>query len=875
MLISTLPVGAQLVTGVVKDNSGIPVPGATVMVKNTYSGVVTDENGKWQLRIQPGRTVLVISMLGYATIEKEIMVSRAGTEIETVLQASVTQLNEALIVADTRDLGKEIMQKVRDKRKDFNNSLDVYQCRVYRKLSQMRDEPKDIFDSIRDANSDSLSNVSGSEMLKTPKERRAKRKSERLERKEARKRRKAHADTLKVMRDTARVQHVGDLSEAILDVYKFNNVSREQFSAENTYDLISIEDYVYISIGYQEEGLSIDNMQFVFSSPYMIFNNATDWEFNFYQPQMRKEMLCQQPLVSPLSPMGPTLYKYDYAGLTYDDSTKIFKIKVTPIFPNDALFTGYISVRDSIFCLEEVALEVNPNALTMVNSFSIHQKYTMPDPDHSVPSETIIEYGIKEGRVNFVTTGTSVYSGYVFSADSSEFKKHSLEMARYDDDALKRDSAWWCRNRPLPLADSEISYSEYIDSLRNVYSGEEFTRKLDSAYNHIDIWSFLIKGVRHRDRDHQIEYFIAPLPAQVNVFGIGGYRHSLSGSFNKRFKNDYLLDTDLDINYGFNNHDLRGRFGAGLTYVPKKFVRTYFRFGDYYDMINNNPSITSAFSRSNYARTQMFSVSQRMEIVNGLFGELTFEHSDQQAISGMQMDSWSNGLFGEINEPIDFERYIKSEIKFNFVYRIRQRYMIKGNRKILLGSKWPDLTFTWRKGIPGFLHSEVNFDYLEFGAGDYVRLNRFGISNWEFLMGSYVNRKNLRILENKFFRGSDDFFFSNPLVSFQLLGPTLSTSSAFVRGNYIHHFEGIFDKLPLIGRLKLSVAGGGGFLLMEENHFRHGEFFAGLEKPIRIRRELFRFGIYAVTSDNNFAKADFTIKFGISSYDLFRKKWDY
>jgi len=865
----------QVVSGTVRDNAGLPVPGATIVIKNTYTGVVSDENGQWKLSTHGGKVVLVFSMLGFSTIEKELVVPRSGISVETVMQQSVTQLNEALIVADTRDLGKEIMQKVRDRRRLYQNSLDEYQCDVYRKLSQMRDEPKMMYDSLKQSKEDSLSQASGSELLKTPKERRVKRKAARKQRREDRRFRKSHPDTTIVVMDTARVQHIGSLNELVSNDVVRSGTSRSLIQAENTYDPNKLEDFVYISVGYEEEGLEVDHMQYVYSNPYMVFNSSEDWTFNFYDPQLKKEMLCQQPLVSPLSPMAPSLYKFDYAGLDYQDSVKVFKIKVTPLFPNDALFRGYIYVRDSTFDLVEIDLSISPQGLTMVDSFRIHQEYKLIDNVRSVPAVETIEYGIREGRVKMLMTGTSVYSAYQFSVDSVAFKKNSLEMARYEEDALKRDSVWWAGERPFPLLKSESIYSNYVDSLRSVYSGEEFMLKLDSAYNHIDIWSFLFKGISHRDRKHQIEYYIGALPTQINLFGIGGYRHNLSGNFRKRFKNENLIDLDADLSYGFNNSDLRGKAGIGFTYVPQKFVRTYIGFGDYYDMINNNPSITSAFSRSNYARTKMVNVSQRMEIVNGLFAELTFEHSDQQAIKDMQMDSWSNQIFGEINEPIDFDRYIKSELRLNMVYRIRQKYMFKGNRKILLGSTWPDLSFTYRKGIQGLFGSEVDFDYIEFGAKDYVRLNRYGISNWSFMMGSFINRSNLRILENKFFRGSDDFFFSNPMESFQLLGPTLSTSSAFIRGNYIHHFEGIFDKVPLLGRLKLSVAAGGGFLLMDENHFRHGEFFGGLEKPIRIRRELFKFGVYAVTSDNSITKADFTLKFGISFYNAFRRKWDY
>ena len=81
-------------------------------------------------------------------------------------------------------------------------------------------------------------------------------------------------------------------------------------------------------------------------------------------------------------------------------------------------------------------------------------------------------------------------------------------MVRYEDEALERDSSWWTMNRKIQLTNQEIIYSDYVDSLRNVFSGDEFTRRLDSAYNHIDIWSFLIKGIRHRNREHQTEFYI-------------------------------------------------------------------------------------------------------------------------------------------------------------------------------------------------------------------------------------------------------------------------------------------------------------------------------------------------------------------------------
>jgi hypothetical protein len=870
-LIQSFCADAQVVSGVVRDEKGEPIPGANIVIKNSYTGVIADQNGDWKMQVRPGKYVLVFSLIGFSTVEKEVVVQYLPIEIETILQESVTQLNEALIVADTRDLARDVMQQVRKKRKDYVDILDVYTCNTYRKQSLLRDDPKSFRDSINKATSDSLKRVSGFETL-TPKQKRQARRYERkLKRHKVKEDKKNWGDA-----DTMRVQYISSLDERVAQLTVFGQNTFESIDAENEYLPHSPENYIYMSIGYDEEGIQIDNMQYVYTNEYLLFKNASDWDFNFYSPTLKKDILATQPLVSPLSPLGPTLYRYDYVGLAYDDSVKIFRIKVTPIFPNDALFSGYIGIRDSSFSLYDLDLEINKAALISVDEFRIRQKYAMAEPGKPVPVITQIEYKIEEGKSKITTTATSWFSNYRFNADSTGFKRNSLEVQRFDSQAYNRDSLWWTKHRVLPLSDDELKYAFSVDSMNLVLSSDSFLLRVDSIYNRIDIWRITLQGISHRNRPKGIQYFINPLISQPNFFGIGGYRHSVGFNVKKRFNNDFLAETETDLNYGFNNHDLRGRLGFGLTYVPLKFVRTFVRFGDYYDMINNNPSVSSAFSRSNYARTKMFSISQRMEIINGLFGELTFEHSDQQAINNMQMDSWSNSLFGTVNEPIDFDRYVKSEFRLNLVYRIRQKYMIKGNRKILLGSKWPDITFMWRKGIPGLMKSEVNFDYLEIGAGDYVKLNRWGISNWSFMMGAFVNKKSLRILEHKYFRGSDPFFFSNPLNSLQLLGPTLSSSSTFMRGNYIHHFDGaILGKVPLLSKMHLSLAGGGGFLMMKENGFRHGEVFAGLEKTFRIRLQRFRFGLYAVTSDNNFEQAVFTFKFGISLYDVSSRKWDY
>lgn len=60
-----------LVNGTVKDNLGEGVPGASVQVKGTSQGTITDLDGKFSLNVPNKNSILVISFIGYTTVEQK------------------------------------------------------------------------------------------------------------------------------------------------------------------------------------------------------------------------------------------------------------------------------------------------------------------------------------------------------------------------------------------------------------------------------------------------------------------------------------------------------------------------------------------------------------------------------------------------------------------------------------------------------------------------------------------------------------------------------------------------------------------------------------------------------------------------------------
>lgn len=83
------------VNGIVKDATGETVIGASVMVKGTKTGTVTDFDGKFHVECTPGAT-LVISYIGYQTQEV-----KAADGMNVVLQEVANDLNEVVVTGYT------------------------------------------------------------------------------------------------------------------------------------------------------------------------------------------------------------------------------------------------------------------------------------------------------------------------------------------------------------------------------------------------------------------------------------------------------------------------------------------------------------------------------------------------------------------------------------------------------------------------------------------------------------------------------------------------------------------------------------------------------------------------------------------------------
>lgn len=90
------------VKGVVKDNKGNPVSGASVAIKDSYDGGTTDSAGKYSFKtFEKGDQLLQISSIGFKPFEQTLKLESGTLTIDATLKQEISELTAVVISAGT------------------------------------------------------------------------------------------------------------------------------------------------------------------------------------------------------------------------------------------------------------------------------------------------------------------------------------------------------------------------------------------------------------------------------------------------------------------------------------------------------------------------------------------------------------------------------------------------------------------------------------------------------------------------------------------------------------------------------------------------------------------------------------------------------
>lgn len=822
-------VNAQFVLkGKVTDEAGNPIPAVRVYQENTTYGMITDYNGDYFLEF-PEATSYVIHFksLGRKDTIIEISITQKVTIFDVVLYETIQELESVEVVTKKTNVANGIIKHVQENRKYFAQQFESYTCKTYLKTSLEKEKRKP----------DESDSTAG--------------------------------EPVKM----SLIESLSITSYVAPDVYHEKIIAHHDYSNRVENSTSSVVDYFMDDI--------ITPVQSVETDPYIFFEKIQDGDFNLYQNMIYLPKISEYPIASPIGLQAFTNYKFKLTNIFEEKGQKIYEINVMPRFDNAALLSGSIYVIDSLWVIKSFNLSVNPGSMHFFKEFTVIHDYENIDGFWVAVRREFI-YSIRDEEY-LINANTRVdHSDYKFN-EGIEVNDFKNEISSYSDDAFSKDSAYWSMNRPLQLKPEELGFIQEQNRIDSIMQSEYYLDSLDSEFNRITFFDVTLNGIGLRNRYKQQEIYIDPLLSNLEFFGVGGLRYGFGASYSKKFENAHKIVIKPSVNFGFHKLDLKPSLSLEYTFLPLKFGSIELEGGDVYQLVTNQLSAVNwVFSGINSVRNRYVGVAYRQELVNGLYGRVKFSYSNRESVSGVSMgpilDYFLAGdtLIDLFNEPVAFEQYLVAMVEFKFQYRFKQKYIIKKNEKLIIGSEYPELELSFKQGIPGLFNSEVSFNLLEFKISDEISFGNFGVSKWKVIGGSFLNTKDLRVIEYKYFKQSDVGFFSNPLNTHQLLDSTYSTTGLYAQAFYIHHFNGILlNKIPLINKTKFETIAGVSLLYIDAANLTHSEFFVGIERKFKVRNQMLKYGFYYTGQFDNLGSPFFKFKIGFDYLNTFTNKWSY
>lgn len=608
----------------------------------------------------------------------------------------------------------------------------------------------------------------------------------------------------------------------------------------------------------------------------LFYLSATEGFFNFYNNLVKVPGLSTAQFLSPISYSGLLGYKFRTISIEKRGAYKRYIIGVKPRQMSNATVEGELTINDSSWTIEHTRFSFPTYHLPQYDFFETEQWYQNNSP---LLSKQQFTYNSKAGHRKLSGSTVVTYNDYELN---KQFPKNyfGVEVSATTEEAYRRDTGFWQTARTEPLTAKEIKLIQYKDSVYRVTHSKQYLDSLDRETNKFTLKKLLLSGQTLYKRELERTWALPPLPGLYQPFAFGGSRISPSVYYYKTYKSRKNINIFANVSYGFRNHDVNGSIRLNRLYNP--FNRGFYGVSlkREFDFIFAGDAWINMLKRSNLYLNNALGFYHGLEIKNGLFLYTDLDIAFRRSLKDYKTGTTVDSLFGNVleeNQPLAFEPYNALYGKIGLEYTPYQRYIREPREKIILGSNWPTFYTTFRKGFRGIFNSKVDFDYWDLGIKQEITFGLLGTLHYNINSGTFLSRRDLRLVDYQFQRRGDPLLFMNPDAAFQALDSSFPVFKRFYQGHIVHEFNGYFiNKIPLLKKLQLREIAGAGFLSAPERNLRYAETFVGVERafkwPFNVASK-FKVGIYVVGSVANKFTNPVTFKIGFTSWNKQRNRW--
>ncbi|WP_412983798.1 DUF5686 family protein [Pontimicrobium sp. IMCC45349] len=415
-LLSFVLVNAQTkVSGHVFDENNEPVSFANVIFKNSSEGTITNENGKFYLESSETWDTLIVSFIGYETLEIKLD-KKVNYNLKFTLKEEAAALDEVVLITGKQPKKNnpaiDILRKIWEhKRKNGLKQFKQYEYDKYEKVE---------FDI----------NTIDSALIKS-----------------------------KLFRGMEFVFNEVDTSSVTGKTYlpMFINEAASTVYGDNIID--------------KEKEVLKGNKNSGFSDNQVIIDFVDDLysDYNVYDNYLK---FFDKSFVSPLSKTGISTYNYVLSDSAFVDNKWCYNIIYYPRRKNELTFKGDFWVADTTYAIKEINLQATKSAnINWVKEIYIEQEFeVLNDSLFLVKRDYMMSdfaFSKKEKSRGVYGKRTTLFDNYKFDIQK-EKKFYDEEVYYYDQDVYNRDDEFWNNNRLEALNKDEKGVYKMLDTLKTV-----------------------------------------------------------------------------------------------------------------------------------------------------------------------------------------------------------------------------------------------------------------------------------------------------------------------------------------------------------------------------------------------------------------------
>ncbi|GAA4439711.1 DUF5686 and carboxypeptidase regulatory-like domain-containing protein [Ravibacter arvi] len=810
--------GAAAQTGVrgkVYNQKKEPLPFASVSVKGTSNGTIANEDGLYQLNLQPGNYEIIFQYLGYQTGVKKVTVSNTPETFDAVLAEQALELGELKIGRSKEDPAYAIMRRAIAKSKYHLLQVESYKAKAYTKSSVViTDLPLEfLYKKELDKISKEENFKKGVPILnETVSEIEFKQPNTYKQRVIAA--RNSQDNTfanpneylLTSFYKPEIVQTVSPLSPKAFSYYKFEYLGTFR---ENGVDVSKIK----VTPRAYGDG--------VFKGTLHIIEDA--WAIHSLDLQTVKMgiSLKIKQLYAPIQNVWmPIQQQFNVDGGLYGVKGKadyvisqtFQSVKLNPNFPPD------------IVVLDPKTEKAEIRALPQKNSAGEKQLETLLNGGQKLSAKTLrkaMKQYEKEQVRERKTGGEDV--------DLIEKRVSTTEV---DSLATARNKSYWDSLRTVPLTHSEIVSYKRLDSLvvkrkiENPGPSEprqpgtpDSTRTGNKKSNAKFSPGKLFFGASFplgKDKSWRADYFGPVRVPQFNtveglvIDGAGlGIRHTRRAKKNS-VKTGYQLSLKGLLRYSLERNLLSPRGELQYSRGSNSFLleggRTISQFNSENPISYLLNSVTTLFFEQNFAKIYQKDYLKLQFTHAASADHIRFnvylEYADRMMLDNaakMNRYRWINWRKREFTDntpelqqgPAPVRNHLALTLGASLGYKPWQKYRIKNGKTTYYNDDSPEFLLAYRKGVPDLSGSMANFDFLQFrikhGFDTGIRSKLY----YQVGAGRFLNRRQTDFPDYQHFSGNRFFFqLGDPVGTFRMLDYyRFSTDRHFVEGHVLAEFR--------------------------------------------------------------------------------------